>query len=492
VSLVGVNAALVAGDHETALREAIEAWSLCKHERIVAVIEELSRRVAKGREVPGGKTLADKQAAWLALEAKHDPADLEHLLATLATVKKWPELDARLVALAARPPDPRIATALHALVEDPPLKAIIPPALELVKQIGDPRSVAVIEGLRRSKLPIAIRRLLLPTLTALQETSRAAAPTEPDLAAVERALTAGTGPDRDVPALFAAVYADPDDDGARSVLADALQELGDPRGEFITLQLMRGRTGKPTRRETSLLKQHERTWLGPIASVLDRASVVFERGFLAKCRVHYGDAGMCTSKQWATVEALELAGFEHVQRLVEAMPALRVVTGARGRLVPSHPRLEEVSLDHLLESEVAHLCSRELPSLRSLEIKECHNLRQMAAFVGSPFVARLPSLSVTVADPEAWISLFATRRSGRATVHDPSVPWTLIFDGDQLACRYHNFGPRELTQIGDALARYLARVPTPAQWHLTIASRFRGLAVLESALQRFASVAEAE
>ena len=185
-----MNAALVAGDHETALREAIEAWSLCKHERIVAVIEELSRRVAKGRELPGGKTLADKQAAWLALEAKRDPADLEHLLATFATVKKWPELDARLVALAARPPDPRIATALHALVEDPPLKAIIQPALELVKQIGDPRSVAVIEGLRRSKLPIAIRRLLLPTLTALRETSRAAAPSEPDLAAVERALTA--------------------------------------------------------------------------------------------------------------------------------------------------------------------------------------------------------------------------------------------------------------------------------------------------------------
>ncbi|MBA2541405.1 MAG: TIGR02996 domain-containing protein [Deltaproteobacteria bacterium] len=39
--------------------------------------------------------------------------------------------------------------------------------------------------------------------------------------------------------LFAAVYASPDDDGPRSVLADLLQEQGDPRGEFIALQLAR-------------------------------------------------------------------------------------------------------------------------------------------------------------------------------------------------------------------------------------------------------------
>ena len=48
--------------------------------------------------------------------------------------------------------------------------------------------------------------------------------------------------------LFAAVYARPADDGARQVLADALQELGDPRGEFISLQLQSRRTQRSERR----------------------------------------------------------------------------------------------------------------------------------------------------------------------------------------------------------------------------------------------------
>ena len=42
-------------------------------------------------------------------------------------------------------------------------------------------------------------------------------------------------------ALLAAIYADPDDDAPRHVLADALIDRGDPRGEFISMQLARGR-----------------------------------------------------------------------------------------------------------------------------------------------------------------------------------------------------------------------------------------------------------
>ena len=41
--------------------------------------------------------------------------------------------------------------------------------------------------------------------------------------------------------LFDAVAADPDDDAPRQVLADALLERGDLRGEFIALQLLRAR-----------------------------------------------------------------------------------------------------------------------------------------------------------------------------------------------------------------------------------------------------------
>ena len=80
---------------------------------------------------------------------------------------------------------------------------------------------------------------------------------------------------RELDALFAAVWMEPATDAPRAVLADVLTEQGDPRGEFITLQLARAqgtstppggserrrcswRTSKPgetprvTRRETQL------------------------------------------------------------------------------------------------------------------------------------------------------------------------------------------------------------------------------------------------
>ncbi len=67
--------------------------------------------------------------------------------------------------------------------------------------------------------------------------------------------------------LFAAVYANPDDDAPRAALADFLQERGDPRGQFIALQLA------PNQAETKaeqleLLRKHQRAWLGAFASHL--------------------------------------------------------------------------------------------------------------------------------------------------------------------------------------------------------------------------------
>jgi uncharacterized protein (TIGR02996 family) len=73
-------------------------------------------------------------------------------------------------------------------------------------------------------------------------------------------------------ALEDALAADPDDRAGHMAYADHLVELGDPRGEFIQVQLEledgdvpppRRKTLK--RREVALLKQYERAWLGPMA-----------------------------------------------------------------------------------------------------------------------------------------------------------------------------------------------------------------------------------
>lgn len=88
-----------------------------------------------------------------------------------------------------------------------------------------------------------------------------------------------------------------------SAYSDSLTEQGDPRGEFMRVQLALEDEGlsaadrkKLKKAETDLLKAHEREWLGPLAAVtLDDAEVStdttvtyqFERGWLR--RVEFSD-----------------------------------------------------------------------------------------------------------------------------------------------------------------------------------------------------------
>lgn len=76
-------------------------------------------------------------------------------------------------------------------------------------------------------------------------------------------------------ALEAALVANPDDLAAHNAYADWLMEQGDPRGEFIQVQLALEDEKRPTeererlrQREQELLKQHQRKWLGELAPFL--------------------------------------------------------------------------------------------------------------------------------------------------------------------------------------------------------------------------------
>ena len=118
-------------------------------------------------------------------------------------------------------------------------------------------------------------------------------------------------------ALFAAVYAAPNSDPPRAVLADHLLEQGDPRGEFITLQLAKLRgplTHATTRREQQLLEAHESAWLGPLAHVVLPLTTHWERGFLtsAQARLHGETVG---DPRWATVVKLRLLAPDHARPL---------------------------------------------------------------------------------------------------------------------------------------------------------------------------------
>src|SRR5262249_36922157 len=85
-------------------------------------------------------------------------------------------------------------------------------------------------------------------------------PTEAEVLA-ERPETASTAPVV-LEQLLDAVLKNPDDDRARSVYADALLDAGDPRGEFIALQLESAREGRLSstaeKRERELIRAHGR------------------------------------------------------------------------------------------------------------------------------------------------------------------------------------------------------------------------------------------
>jgi uncharacterized protein (TIGR02996 family) len=81
-------------------------------------------------------------------------------------------------------------------------------------------------------------------------------------------------------ALEGALFANPDDLATHMAYADWLAEQGDPRGEFIQVQLALEDEARPgeererlQQREQELLARHQREWLGPLAPLLDEKDI---------------------------------------------------------------------------------------------------------------------------------------------------------------------------------------------------------------------------
>ena len=116
--------------------------------------------------------------------------------------------------------------------------------------------------------------------------------------------------------LMAAVLRAPRDDAPRLRLAESLAASGDPRGEFIRVQVELARldpaadeADRLARRERELLARHEADWVGPLARWL--LHWTFRRGFIED----------------ATVEAEAL--LEHAEDLFGAAPVESLRTSPR-------------------------------------------------------------------------------------------------------------------------------------------------------------------
>lgn len=94
-------------------------------------------------------------------------------------------------------------------------------------------------------------------------------------------------------ALLAAILANPDDDTARLVYADWLQEHGDEdRAAFIRLQIERerltpnvARFGSLAREERLLFARQKAEWQLPVRALMPSAVVQFRRGFIEEVTV---------------------------------------------------------------------------------------------------------------------------------------------------------------------------------------------------------------
>ncbi|MBS1148502.1 MAG: hypothetical protein H6Q89_200 [Myxococcaceae bacterium] len=92
------------------------------------------------------------------------------------------------------------------------------------------------------------------------------------------------------------------------MLADHLLERGDPRGEFIALQLEKQRrplSSTGARREKQLLHTHRAAWLGPLQKMLV-GEEKWARGFLSEAWVKLNGA-TAGDPRWNTVEKINLS-----------------------------------------------------------------------------------------------------------------------------------------------------------------------------------------
>jgi uncharacterized protein (TIGR02996 family) len=273
-----------------------------------------------------------------------------------------------------------------------------------------------------------------------------------------------------VRALWQAVHAQPDDDGALAVLADALQGIDDPRGELIALQLATGDGGDDVariERRRVLIASCGAAWLGRLAQITAAAS--FERGVLRRWQPVFELPptdrrweALCTDPRLATVTDLVSPvvagdGYNVVHGALIASPAMRSL--ARIDLYEPSPLYAlargSPSLRHVAFSFPPEVCAaffgrlsaalQHRPSITSIAIHESLFDR----FAAAPWFRRLTAVTLGVGSQmrrglARWSALPPGMRltlvpDARVAPCSTSYPWdfgvALSRDGDAVVAR---------------------------------------------------------
>jgi len=297
--------------------EALAVWTATRSAVIAEAVDTLSEGALASWAAPRSRRPEGFQASWLRVVG--DPigrgwavAHLDELLPGDDPAARASALAIRLRALGASGADPRagLAVARRLAGGDPQFGyfEVARAAEEVLVESRDERSRGVLAGLSTDdeELAAIVARLLARPPLGRPPTRR-----ELDRFAIVTAPRGAAG--LDIDALLAQVYAHPEDDEPRLVLADALQGQGDPRGELIALQLAAPASATDhearLRRIDALIKACGADWLGDLAGIAYRAQ--FQRGFPARLelaktfRIGIGDWNrLCEHPMLSTIEEL--------------------------------------------------------------------------------------------------------------------------------------------------------------------------------------------
>ncbi len=330
-------AARAEADPERRLEHLVEAWRQSRDPALADVIDAWVDALTPTR-TPVGTATDSFQKAWLTRAEAGSTADLAHLFETIAK-GSGPLCALRVKALEHFGPHPYVARKITGWLLDAPFEGknraqCLGPALEVLRACADPRSTKVLaEVTTAAARPNTVRTVGLKNWMALKELATSAArwKVKAPVGSLDGLGAPAKARRVDLQTLWSEVFAAPDDVQRKLVLADALQEQGDARGEFIALQLARTGDQRPTKREKELLAQHRETWMGPLADVL--RSPEYEGGLLVGGRLK------------GSVDALE-SGLEHpswqaVRRLDCERVGMTIVRAVLGNRRASH--LEQVT-----------------------------------------------------------------------------------------------------------------------------------------------------
>ncbi|MDP1829847.1 MAG: TIGR02996 domain-containing protein [Archangium sp.] len=269
--------------------------------------------------------------------------------------------------------------------------------------------------------------------------------------------------------LFDAVAEAPDDDGPRHVLADALLERGDPRGEFISLQLLRAQgtsTPKQQAREKRLEEDHWRRWFSEVPGVGVAPTALtpvndFHRGFLRSCVLAPCGAGV-DSPAWRMVERIDVSTVglgEGRELAAPALTRLAVLTGLDAACLqvvlsgPEKPALRELGFagpwlqgDRGRKDQRQVLALTRFPGLRVLRLAPGarpfrHRADGLAWLFESPLPRQLERLVLWTElpfDVAGTQALLQKYRLDRLELELANAGVTLTLQGDELTVRFEN------------------------------------------------------